>query len=1135
MNSSSLQISIEVDDKGSVKIRQLGKTAQDTGEKGKKSFKGWRQQINRLKGDTDLSVSSFKTMAKVTFAGVITGLGAITLGVGKAIGAASDLAETQSKFETVFAGMTKQANAWAEDLRQNYLMSEQEARGFLSATQDMLVPMGMMPQAAGEMSHGIAQLSADLGSFNNLPTEQVIGDIQSALVGSYEPMLKYGAVLTADTVAQKAMTMGLVKTKEELTAAHKAQAAYQMIVEASSAAVGDMARTSDGYANQVKKLHSNVTDLTAAMGEHLMPIAADVLKQINAGFGNSKGSIDDLATTISIKLLQALGSAIEIMRFFHNGWLGIKLAGTVAIDAIAQSLDFLFTGLRQLLLPLDMAMDGLVQLGTIDVNPFDGIEAALGTFATSSRNVTKQVMADIADTNATYDAIGKKIDEYGEQIKTAASQQQKMGNAAEDAAGKVDNLGVAADKTGKRIVAAASARTKEQLALEEDLTKKINALTLSRFDCERQELEKNIAAMRAKANGDKALLDDIAKYHDLTLTKIGDAESKAREDSLAANRDKLQQLLGMQDDLTTAHADNLAARQEAARAALEEEMVRIEEAKNAYLQSLRDKGVSDEAYAAERQRLDTEIADYQQKKLKEIEEATQATTINMQQFFGEMADTIKKTAGQELGKALIDEFGGIESGWGRVWDAMLAKMGDVLAEMAVNFAVSEVANLFDWDLMKFHTGLWDLADDEMPAILQQGEMVIPRGPAQVIRDTLGSGNNGHDFETIATQIKEYNDIGNYDDRWSQMWGHHVLRRTPSMLVGMLHGQNPLAAIAGLLSPASIMSFATHVIKEYVYDAAVVTNNPATKIGEIIGMIGAVMGLAANPVVAGIGLIAGGYLGDRLGDALDLRPRETLRDEMEDLGIGKDTQENAVEYADYVESINQQIRQHQINDYQQWGIVDIPPMIKTAQEMAEEAALKWAIEQEQYKQEKESKPSISGGSGESWSDRHPVKEGNVIIMPMREPSDNDNGVTYNDDGTVTITATHHKKPHGGDHDKDSGSSSSGGDSRDTGSSDFDNDPAFAGGGVVSRLKVPNGEDGFAFLRLGEGVIDKDTTKILSDEIRAGRFGRGGNNALSTELLQELKNIYQALYTIARNTNDSAETLQKIDMMGLRLEK
>ena len=224
-------------------------------------------------------------------AAAVAGVGGFALIAKSAISAASDLEEVGSKFSVVFKGMEKAAEKWSETLVDTYGLSTREAKEYLSSVQDLLVPMGMQARAAGVLSNEIVKLSVDLGSFNNMPTAKVMEDIQSALVGNFETMKKYGVVLNVATTTQKALEMGLAATKDELTAGMKAQAAYQLMVEGSKAAIGDWARTSESFANQMKQLTSNIEDLRAEIGKELLPLITPIIKSMNEWAKANKGLI----------------------------------------------------------------------------------------------------------------------------------------------------------------------------------------------------------------------------------------------------------------------------------------------------------------------------------------------------------------------------------------------------------------------------------------------------------------------------------------------------------------------------------------------------------------------------------------------------------------------------------------------------------------------------------------------------------------------------------------------------------------------------------------------------------------------------------------------------------------------------
>lgn len=311
-NTGRLKIEIHVDPKdGKIKIRQVGTEMEKAGLKGERAF----NRTDRSVGDMNRRLASSRS-AMLALGSAVASIAAV-YALGRisqaAIKAASDLEEVSSKFNVVFKGQTAVAEKWSKALVDSYAMSTREAKQYLSSVQDLLKPMGMEAEAAGRLSNEIVKLSADLGSFNNLPTAQVMADIQSALVGNYETMKKYGVVLNATVVQEEALAMGLAKTKDELTAAHRAQAAYKLMVEGSQDAIGDMARTSGSYANQLKQLKASVEDLAAAIGENLLPAATAIISVFNK-WAKALEKINAGPDVLDLMKKQAADARVQVMQ-----------------------------------------------------------------------------------------------------------------------------------------------------------------------------------------------------------------------------------------------------------------------------------------------------------------------------------------------------------------------------------------------------------------------------------------------------------------------------------------------------------------------------------------------------------------------------------------------------------------------------------------------------------------------------------------------------------------------------------------------------------------------------------------------------------------------------------------------------
>jgi len=242
----------------------------------KSKFSQVEGTVKKLSGTTQKEATKMSNkfqglggVLKVAFASAA--IYKFTQGIKEAAKAASDLEEQTAKFKTVFRGSLGEANQDVKNLTDNFAMSEREAKEYMAAVQDLLVPMGMMRSDAAGLSGEIVKLSADLGSFNNMPTADVMHNIESAMTGQYRAIRKYGVVLRDSDVRQRAVNDGLADSADKVTALQKATTAYKMILEQTADAQGDMARTSDSFANTMKRLNAQMEDFKATIGKYIIP------------------------------------------------------------------------------------------------------------------------------------------------------------------------------------------------------------------------------------------------------------------------------------------------------------------------------------------------------------------------------------------------------------------------------------------------------------------------------------------------------------------------------------------------------------------------------------------------------------------------------------------------------------------------------------------------------------------------------------------------------------------------------------------------------------------------------------------------------------------------------------------------
>lgn len=271
--SSELQLDVNVDVQGDSDLdrlnSQLGSTEQKTSKLGSVTtgvFQGMGQ-----------AVAGFGI--GMVSAGIDAGIEAI----GNSIELSSDKAEAASKVNVLYGESADQITRASETAATTVGMSSGaylESAGNLG---NLLTNMDLTQDAAAGMSVDMIQLAADVGSFNNADPTEVVEAMGAAFRGESEPIRRFGVSLDEASIKAKAMELGLYSGTGALDASARATATYQLILDDTSAAQGDFARTSDGLANQQRINAARMEDAWTRVGDSLAPLAAQILPVLADG------------------------------------------------------------------------------------------------------------------------------------------------------------------------------------------------------------------------------------------------------------------------------------------------------------------------------------------------------------------------------------------------------------------------------------------------------------------------------------------------------------------------------------------------------------------------------------------------------------------------------------------------------------------------------------------------------------------------------------------------------------------------------------------------------------------------------------------------------------------------------------
>lgn len=335
----------------------------------KKSLTDTEKQLNK---QTKLIGDISKKMAT---AGKLMTLG-ITLpilGIGTAMAkTAMEAVESENLFEVSMGNMAKAARDWSVELSKSLGLNQYEIRQNVGTMNVMLKSMGLAEDASYDMAKGLTQLAYDMASFYNLNPEEAFQKLQAGITGETEPLKRLGIVINETAIKTYALKEGIIEQGETMTEQEKILARYGAIMEFTSAAQGDLARTMDSPSNKLKILQSRVKETATSFGMLLLPTVSKFLDIANTWAEKIQGLSEDkkqliiriallaaaigpamIAISKMIQVVVGLRNAILLLSaaektsfLFKGGGLFIALAG--AITQTGSSVQYMGDGLRKL-------------------------------------------------------------------------------------------------------------------------------------------------------------------------------------------------------------------------------------------------------------------------------------------------------------------------------------------------------------------------------------------------------------------------------------------------------------------------------------------------------------------------------------------------------------------------------------------------------------------------------------------------------------------------------------------------------------------------------------------------------------------------------------------------------------------
>ena len=426
-NVSSINVTLDVDDKGTVKVRQFAGESAKAGDKSEKAFDRSKKSLH----DFNLKAVAAK-IALVGLAAAAAGIATafvvfnkLKSVISEMVGLAKVQEEAEAKVAAVIESTGHAAGFTLGELKK--MASGMQAltgvgdETILNAQSILLTFKQIRGEAFERTTKAALDVSAVMGQDLNSSMVQ-LGKALNDPIANLGALSRTGIQFTND---QKEM----IKTLWEAGREAEAQAVILKELESQFGGAAEALRNTFGGA--VQGAAGDFGDLKEELGFvitknqffiDLVNKAAGYFRQWSAYIAENREEMMALAKNGIVAIVGGIEKVLSVIKFFHSAWLDIKLAGTAAIDAIVKSMSFLFDALKKTSLgPLNLLMEGLDKLGAIETNPFDTIDQTFEDLKWATKTNMEEISKEIASVEGKYTGVIDTVQKLKKEIESMES------------------------------------------------------------------------------------------------------------------------------------------------------------------------------------------------------------------------------------------------------------------------------------------------------------------------------------------------------------------------------------------------------------------------------------------------------------------------------------------------------------------------------------------------------------------------------------------------------------------------------------------------------------------------------------------------------------------------------------------
>lgn len=181
-------------------------------------------------------------------------------------------------------------------------VNKKETMEYQALFNQMSKSMGIADNYAYMLSENFTKLGLDISSLFNIDEASAMNKLRAGLAGQTKPLRDLGLDITQQSLTPIAQELGLEKSIKQLNQAEKMCLRYIAVLRQTQSAQGDMAKTVESQANQMRIFNNQLYMLKTNVGAFFSGLLSNILPYINGIMMALNALIKTLASMFGVQM-----------------------------------------------------------------------------------------------------------------------------------------------------------------------------------------------------------------------------------------------------------------------------------------------------------------------------------------------------------------------------------------------------------------------------------------------------------------------------------------------------------------------------------------------------------------------------------------------------------------------------------------------------------------------------------------------------------------------------------------------------------------------------------------------------------------------------------------------------------------